>query len=179
MEKFLDSSLKKIKKKAKFDVERIDEIEKEVKHDVIAFLTNLAENIGEDSRFIHQGVTSSDILDTCLSVQLKQSLKIILKELKILINELKKIAIKHRQTVCIGRSHGIFAEPTTFGLKMLGKYCEFKRSYERLVEAEKNISICAISGAVGTFANIDPKIQEYVARKLNLQSEESVDSNNS
>ena len=169
--KIPNSSLKKIKKKAKFDVERIDEIEKEVKHDVIAFLTNLAENIGEDSRFIHQGVTSSDILDTCLSVQLKQSLKIILKELKILINELKKIAIKHRQTVCIGRSHGIFAEPTTFGLKMLGKYCEFKRSYERLVEAEKNISICAISGAVGTFANIDPKIQEYVAKKLNLQSE--------
>ena len=169
--KIPNSSLKKIKKKAKFDVERIDEIEKEVKHDVIAFLTNLAENIGEDSRFIHQGVTSSDILDTCLSVQLKQSLKIILKELKILINELKKVAIKHRQTVCIGRSHGIFAEPTTFGLKMLGKYCEFKRSYERLVEAEKNISICAISGAVGTFANIDPKIQEYVAKKLNLQSE--------
>ena len=169
--KIPNSSLKIIKKKAKFDVERIDEIEKEVKHDVIAFLTNLAENIGEDSRFIHQGVTSSDILDTCLSVQLKQSLKIILKELKILINELKKIAIKHRQTVCIGRSHGIFAEPTTFGLKMLGKYCEFKRSYERLVEAEKNISICSISGAVGTFANIDPKIQEYVAKKLNLQSE--------
>ena len=106
-------------------------------------------------------------------------MKIILKELKILINELRKIAIKHRQTVCIGRSHGIFAEPTTFGLKMLGKYCEFKRSYERLVEAEKNISICAISGAVGTFANIDPKIQEYVAKKLNPPIRESFDSNNS
>ena len=104
-------------------------------------------------------------------MQLKQSLKIILPELKKLITELKKIAIKHKKTLCIGRSHGIFAEPTTFGLKMLGKYCEFNRSYERLLEAEKNISVCAISGAVGTFANIDPKIQEYVSKKMNLHSE--------
>ena len=169
--KIPDSALKNIKKKAKFDEHRIDEIEKEVKHDVIAFLTNLAENIGEDARFIHQGVTSSDILDTCLSIQIKQSLKIIISELKKLINELRKISVKHKKTICIGRSHGIFAEPTTFGLKMLGKYCEFKRSYERLVEAEKNISVCAISGAVGTFANIDPKVQEYVSKKMNLQSE--------
>ena len=169
--KIPDSALKNIKKKAKFDEHRIDEIEKEDKHDVIAFLTNLAENIGEDARFIHQGVTSSDILDTCLSIQIKQSLKIIISELKKLINELRKISVKHKKTICIGRSHGIFAEPTTFGLKMLGKYCEFKRSYERLVEAEKNISVCAISGAVGTFANIDPKVQEYVSKKMNLQSE--------
>ncbi len=169
--KIPDSSLKNIKKKAKFKEKRIDKIEKEVKHDVIAFLTNLAENIGEDARFIHQGVTSSDILDTCLSVQLKQSLKIIIPELKKLINELRKIAIMHKKTLCIGRSHGIFAEPTTFGLKMLGKYCEFKRSYERLLEAEKSISVCAISGAVGTFANINPKVQEYVAKKMKLQSE--------
>ena len=128
--KIPNSALKNIKKKAKFDQHRIDEIEKEVKHDVIAFLTNLSENIGDDARFIHQGVTSSDILDTCLSIQMKQSLKIIIPELKKLINELKKISIKHKKTLCIGRSHGVFAEPTTFGLKMLGKYCEFKRSYE-------------------------------------------------
>ena len=169
--KIPNSALKNIKKKAKFDQHRIDEIEKEVKHDVIAFLTNLSENIGDDARFVHQGVTSSDILDTCLSIQIKQSLKIIIPELKKLINELKKISIKHKKTLCIGRSHGIFAEPTTFGLKMLGKYCEFKRSYERLLEAERNISVCAISGAVGTFANIDPRVQEYVSKKMNLQSE--------
>ena len=166
-----DLSLKNIKKKAKFNEDRIDEIEKEIKHDVIAFLTNIAEYIGKDARFIHKGVTSSDILDTCLSIQLKQSLKIIIPELKKLIIELKKLALVHKKTVCIGRSHGIFAEPTTFGLKMLGKYCEFQRSYERLLEAEKNISICAISGAVGTFANISPKVQEYVAKKMNLKSE--------
>ena len=164
--------LKNIKRKASFNVNRIDKIEKEVKHDVIAFLTNVAENVGKDSRFIHNGVTSSDILDTCLSVQLKQSLKIIIKELKKLVTELRKIAIVHKKTLCIGRSHGIYAEPTTFGLKMLGKYCEFKRSYERLKKAEQEISICAISGAVGTFANIEPNIQDYVAKKLKLKSED-------
>ena len=132
-------SLKVIKEKAKFDEKRIDEIEKEVKHDVIAFLTNLAENIGEESRFIHQGVTSSDILDTTLSIQLKESCLIIKKELKKLLEVLKEKAVSYKKTPCIGRSHGIFAEPTTFGLKMLGKYFEFKRSYERFLEAEKNI----------------------------------------
>ena len=165
-------SLKIIKEKARFDEKRIDEIEKEVKHDVIAFLTNLSENIGEDSRFIHQGVTSSDILDTTLSIQLKESCKIIKKELKQLLDVLKEKAIFYKRTPCIGRSHGIYAEPTTFGLKMLSKYFEFKRSYERLLDAEKNISVCAISGAVGTFANIDPFVQDYVAKKLKLNSEE-------
>ena len=165
------SALETIKKKAKFNIKRIDEIEKEVKHDVIAFLTNIAENVGEDSRFIHQGVTSSDILDTCLSLQLKQSCKILKDELKKLINALKQKAILYKNTPCIGRSHGIYAEPTTFGLKLLGKFFEFKRSYERLIEAEKNISVCAISGAVGTFANIDPNIQEFVAKKLKLKPE--------
>ena len=165
-------SLKVIKEKAKFDEKRIDEIEKDVKHDVIAFLTNLAENIGEESRFIHQGVTSSDILDTTLSIQLKESCLIIKKELKKLLEVLKEKAVSYKKTPCIGRSHGIFAEPTTFGLKMLGKYFEFKRSYERFLEAEKNISVCAISGAVGTFANIDPYAQDYVAKKLKIHSEE-------
>ena len=165
-------SLKVIKEKAKFDEKRIDEIEKDVKHDVIAFLTNLAENIGEDSRFIHQGVTSSDILDTTLSIQLKESCLIIKKELKKLLEVLKEKAVSYKKTPCIGRSHGIFAEPTTFGLKMLGKYFEFKRSYERFLEAEKNISVCAISGAVGTFANIDPYAQDYVAKKLKIRSED-------
>ena len=165
-------SLKVIKEKAKFDEKRIVEIAKEVKHDVIAFLTNLAENIGEESRFIHQGVTSSDILDTTLSIQLKESCLIIKKELKKLLEVLKEKAVSYKKTPCIGRSHGIFAEPTTFGLKMLGKYFEFKRSYERFLEAEKNISVCAISGAVGTFANIDPYAQDYVAKKLKIRSED-------
>ena len=164
-------SLKIIKDKASFEVNRIDEIEKEVKHDVIAFLTNLSENIGIEARFIHQGMTSSDILDTCLSVQLKQSCKILKKELKELIKILKEKALKYKNTQCIGRSHGIYAEPTTFGLKILGTYCEFTRNYNRLIEAEKNISTCAISGAVGTFANIDPFVEEYVAEKLNLNIE--------
>ena len=165
-------SLKVIKEKAKFDEKRIDQIEKDVKHDVIAFLTNLAENIGEESRFIHQGGTSSDILDTTLSIQLKESCLIIKKELKKLLEVLKEKAVSYKKTPCIGRSHGIFAEPTTFGLKMLGKYFEFKRSYERFLEAEKNISVCAISGAVGTFANIDPYAQDYVAKKLKIRSED-------
>ena len=169
--KIPSSALAVIKQKAKFNIKRIDEIEKEVKHDVIAFLTNVAENVGEDSRFIHQGVTSSDILDTCLSLQLKQSCKILKDELKKLMDALKQKAILYKNTPCIGRSHGIYAEPTTFGLKLLGKYFEFKRSYERLNEAEKNISICAISGAVGTFANIDPSVQEFVAKKLKLKPE--------
>ena len=165
------SALKIIKEKAKFQVKRVDEIEKEVKHDVIAFLTNLSENIGIESRFIHQGMTSSDILDTCLSVQLKQSCKIILNELKELLEIIKTRSIEHKKTICIGRSHGIYAEPTTFGIKLLSKYEEFSRNYLRLVEAEKSISSCAISGAVGTFANIDPYVEQYVAKKLKLKIE--------
>ncbi len=165
------NSLNIIKKKAAFEVERINAIEKDVKHDVIAFLTNIAENVGIDARFIHQGMTSSDVLDTSLSVQIKESCKIIISELKELIENIKEKAIEHKNTICIGRSHGIYAEPTTFGLKLLKIYAEFKRNLKRLKEAEKNISICAISGAVGTFANIDPFVEEYVAKKLGLRPE--------
>ncbi len=164
-------SLAVIKEKASFNVNRIDQIEKEVKHDVIAFLTNIAENVGEDSRFIHKGVTSSDIIDTAFSIQLKQSCKILKDELKELIKNIKFKAIKYKSTECIGRSHGIFAEPTTFGLKMLGRFCEFERHLERLSYAEKQISVCSISGAVGTYSNIDPSIENYVAKKLKLNNE--------
>ncbi len=169
--KIPQKSLINIKKKASFDIKRIDKIEKEVKHDVIAFLTNLSENIGEDSRFIHLGLTSSDILDTCLSIQIKQSVNIIKKELKSFLLTLKRQSKKYKNFKCIGRSHGIYAEPTTFGLKLLGRYCEFKRNYDRLINAEKDISICAISGAVGTFANVDPFVEKYVSRKLGLSAE--------
>ncbi len=165
-------SVEIIKRKASFDIKRIDEIEKEIKHDVIAFLTSVSEKVGKESRHIHRGITSSDIIDTTLSVQLKQSCKILKKELKALILILKKLAIKYKHTPCIGRSHGIFAEPTTFGLKMLGRFCEFNRNLDRLIEAEKKISICSISGAVGTFANIDPRVEKYVAQKLGLKCEE-------
>ena len=167
-----EKSLKIIKKKAKFDIKRIDQIEKKVKHDVIAFLTNLAENIGEDSRFIHKGVTSSDIIDTAFSIQLKQSCNIIKKELKGLISNLKSKAIKFKNIPCIGRSHGMYAEPTTFGLKMLSRFCEFERHYNRLLNAENEISVCSISGAVGTYSNIEPGVEKYVAKKLNLKSED-------
>ena len=167
-----EKSLKIIKKKAKFDIKRLDQIEKKVKHDVIAFLTNLAENIGEDSRFIHKGVTSSDIIDTAFSIQLKQSCNIIKKELKGLISNLKSKAIKFKNIPCIGRSHGMYAEPTTFGLKMLSRFCEFERHYNRLLNAENEISVCSISGAVGTYSNIEPGVEKYVAKKLNLKSED-------
>ena len=167
-----EKSLKIIKKKAKFDIKRIDQIEKKVKHDVIAFLTNLAENIGEDSRFIHKGVTSSDIIDTAFSIQLKQSCNIIKKELKGLISNLKSKAIKFKNIPCIGRSHGMYAEPTTFGLKILSRFCEFERHYNRLLNAENEISVCSISGAVGTYSNIEPGVEKYVAKKLNLKSED-------
>ena len=164
-------SLKNIKKNARFQISRIDEIEKEVKHDVIAFLTNLSENIGPDSRYVHLGLTSSDILDTCLAVQIKQSCFVIKKEFKSLLSILKKISIKHKTTECIGRSHGIFAEPTTFGLKMLSRYCEFERCFKRLLIAEKDVCVGAVSGAVGTFANIDPFVEKYVTKKLGLSRE--------
>ena len=164
-------SLKKIKKKAKFQMDRIHQIEKEVKHDVIAFLTNLSENIGADSRYIHLGLTSSDILDTCLAVQISQSCIIIKKEFKLLLNAIKKQSIKHKKTMCIGRSHGIFAEPTTFGLKLLSKYSEFKRGFKRFNDAEKDVCVGAISGAIGTFANVDPYVEKYVMKKLKLGRE--------
>ncbi|MBX3507546.1 MAG: adenylosuccinate lyase [Parvibaculum sp.] len=157
--------------KAVFDVARIDEIEREVKHDVIAFLTHLAEFIGEDSRFVHQGMTSSDVLDTCLNVQLVRASDILLRDMDELLAAIKRRAFEHKDTVCIGRSHGIHAEPVTFGLKMAEAYAEFERCRERLVNARKEIATCAISGAVGTFANIDPRVEEHVAKALGLAVE--------
>ena len=154
-----------------FEVDRIDEIERETKHDVIAFLTNLAEHVGEDARFVHQGMTSSDVLDTCLSVQLVQATDILLATLDRVLAALKKRAYEFKDTPTMGRSHGIHAEPTTFGLKLASHYAEFKRNRDRLQHARAEIATCAISGAVGTFANIDPAIEEYVAKKLGLNSE--------
>ncbi len=152
-------------------IARIDEIEREVKHDVIAFLTELAEQVGEQARFIHQGMTSSDVLDTCLSVQLTQAADLLLADLDGLLAALKKRAMEHKDTVCIGRSHAIHAEPTTFGLKLAGHFAEFARNRERLKAARAEIATCAISGAVGTFANVDPAVEAYVADKLGLSIE--------
>ena len=158
--------------KGKFDINKIDEIEKTTKHDVIAFLTNLAEYIGEDARFIHQGMTSSDILDTTLSIQLRNASDILLNDIDKLLKTLKKRSFEHKHTVTIGRSHGIHAEPITFGLKLAGYYAEFKRNKKRLIEAKKEISTCAISGAVGTFAHIDPFVENYVSEKMDLMPED-------
>ena len=144
-------------KLGKFEPARIDEIERETKHDVIAFLTNLAEHIGPEARFLHQGMTSSDVLDTCLAVQLKQASDILLADLDRLLAALKRRAFEYKDTLTIGRSHGIHAEPTTFGLKLAGHYAAFDRARARLVAARSDIATCAISGAVGTFANIDPR----------------------
>lgn len=156
---------------AKFNIDRIDEIEKTTKHDVIAFLTHIAEITGENSRFIHYGMTSSDVLDTCLSYQLAQASDLLIKDLELVLLHLKQRAMEHKYSVCVGRSHGIHAEPTTFGLKLARFYAEFERNLERLKNAKQEIAICAISGAVGTNANISPQVQEYVAKKLNLASE--------
>ena len=161
-----------IREKGKFDINKIDEIEKTTKHDVIAFLTNLAEYIGEDARFIHQGMTSSDILDTTLSIQLRNASEILLNDIDKLLETLKKRSFEHKHTVTIGRSHGIHAEPITFGLKLAGYYAEFKRNKKRLIEAKKEISTCAISGAVGTFAHIDPFVENYVSKKMGLIPED-------
>jgi len=163
--------VKKVKSKAKIDVKRILKIEKDVKHDVIAFLTSITEKAGNEARFLHKGMTSSDVLDTCFNLQLKQSGLIILKDINQLLTSIKKQAKKHKFTLCIGRSHGIHAEPITFGLKMLTFYQEFIRNKKRLEIAIKEISTCAISGAVGTFANIDPRVESYVAKKLKLSIE--------
>ena len=154
-----------------FEVERIDEIEREVKHDVIAFLTNVAEHVGPEARFMHQGMTSSDVLDTCFSVQLARAADILLEDMDALLEVLKRRAIEHKDTVCIGRSHAIHAEPTTFGLKLAQAYAEFARNRARLEAAQREIATCAISGAVGTFANVDPQIEAYVAEKLGLEVE--------
>src|SRR6201996_3473658 len=153
------------------DVARIDAIERETRHDVIGFLTWLAEAVGPDSRFVHQGMTSSDVLDTTLSVQLTQAADILLTDIDAVMAALKARAIEHKYTLTIGRSHGIHAEPTTFGLKLAGHYAEFARNRERLVAARKEIAVTAISGAVGTFANVDPRVEEYVAAKMGLEVE--------
>ena len=162
---------KKVKSKSKIDVKKILKIEGKVRHDVIAFLSSIMERSGKEGRFLHKGMTSSDVLDTCFNLQLKQSGEILLKDIDNLLSAIKKQSIKHKFTLCIGRSHGIHAEPTTFGLKLLTYYAEFTRNKKRLQSAIEDISTCAISGAVGTFANIDPRIEKFVANKLKLKIE--------
>ncbi|MGJ4961769.1 adenylosuccinate lyase [Bradyrhizobium sp. HKCCYLRH3061] len=158
-------------KDATFDVARIDEIERETKHDVIAFLTHLAEIVGPEARFVHQGMTSSDVLDTCLNVQLTRAADLLLADLDRVLAALKTRAFEHKMTPTIGRSHGIHAEPVTFGLKLAYAYAEFSRARERLVAARKEVATCAISGAVGTFAQIDPRVEEHVAKAMGLSPE--------
>ena len=165
------SAAKAIREKAKWEIDRIDAIEREIHHDVVAFLTNLAEHIGPEARFLHQGMTSSDVLDTCLAVQLKQASEMLLADIDGLLAALKKRAFEFKNTLTIGRSHGIHAEPTTFGVKLAGFYAEFTRARARLVAATEEIATCAISGAVGTFANVPPAIEEYVAKALGLKPE--------
>ena len=157
--------------KATFDVARIDEIERTTKHDVIAFLTHLAEHVGPEARFVHQGMTSSDVLDTCFNVQLVRAADLLLADLDRLLAALKTRAFEHKSTVTIGRSHGIHAEPTTFGIKLAQAYAEFARAKARMQLAREEVATCAISGAVGTFANIDPRIEDYVAKKMGLVPE--------
>jgi adenylosuccinate lyase len=160
-----------LRAKGAFDIARIDEIERETKHDVIAFLTNVAEYVGEEARFVHQGMTSSDVLDTTLSVQLKEAADLLLADMDALLKTIERRAREHQNTLCIGRSHGIHAEATTFGLKLAGHYAAFKRNRDRLVAARAEIATGAISGAVGTFATIDPKVEAYVCEKLGLAVE--------
>ena len=161
----------KVKKRAKINVDRIHKIENKVHHDVIAFLTSITEKVGPEGRFLHKGMTSSDVIDTSFNIQLVQASKIIDKDIDEILKVLKNKSLKYKKTICIGRSHGIHAEPTTFGLKLASFYEEFKRNKKRLESAVKEISTCAISGAVGTFANVDPKIEAHVAKKFNLRVE--------
>jgi adenylosuccinate lyase len=163
--------VKKIKSKSKINVKRISKIEGKVRHDLIAFLSSITEKTGKEGSFLHKGLTSSDVLDTCFNLQLRQSGLILLSDIEELLKSIKTQAVKHKHTLCIGRSHGIHAEPTTFGLKLLTFYEEFSRNYNRLDSAIKEISTCAISGAVGTFANVDPRIEKFVANKLKLKVE--------
>ena len=158
-------------KKANFDPARIDAIEREVKHDVVAFLTHLAEIIGPEARFLHQGMTSSDVLDTSLNIQLVRASDILLRDLDELLDVLKRRALEHKNTLCIGRSHGIHAEPTTFGLKLAYAYAEFSRARGRMAAARQEIATCALSGAVGTFANVDPRVEAHVAKAMGLAVE--------
>jgi len=166
-----EEAAKAVRERGGFDVARIDEVEREVRHDVIAFLTSLAEHVGPEARFVHQGLTSSDVLDTCLAVQLTRAADLLLADLDGLLAALRRRAFEHKTTPCIGRSHGIHAEPTTFGLKMAQAYAEFARARTRLEAAREEVATCAISGAVGTFANIDPRVEERVAAKLGLKPE--------
>ncbi|MBC8050875.1 MAG: adenylosuccinate lyase, partial [Chitinophagales bacterium] len=165
------SAAEALRTRGAFDIARIDEVEREVKHDVIAFLTSVAENAGPEARFAHQGMTSSDVLDTCFSVQLTRAADILLSDMDALLAALKRRAFEHKDTVTIGRSHGIHAEPTTFGLKLAYAYAEFTRGRERLMRAREEVATCARSGAVGTFANVDPRVEAYVAEKLSLRPE--------
>jgi adenylosuccinate lyase len=160
-----------LRERGRFDVARIDEIERETKHDVIAFLTDVAEHVGPEARFVHQGLTSSDVLDTCLAVQLKEATDLLLADIDALLAVLKRRAFEHKDTLCIGRSHGVHAEPTTFGLKLAGFYAEFQRARRRLAHAQAEIATCAISGAVGTFANVQPAVEAHVAERLGLAPE--------
>ncbi len=162
---------KAVWERGQFEIDRIDEIERVTKHDVLAFLTNLAEYVGPEARFVHQGMTSSDVLDTCLAVQLTRASDLLLAGVDRVLAALKKRAWEHAETLTVGRSHGIHAEPTTFGLKLAGHYAEFARNRQRLLAARKEIATCAISGPVGTFAAIDPRVEAYVAEKLGLKPE--------
>ena len=161
----------KVRKKSKINIKRIDDIEKKTKHDVIAFLTSIAEKVGPEAKYLHQGMTSSDVLDTCFNLQLKQAGKILIQDIDKLLKTLKNKSKKYKNTITIGRSHGIHAEPVTFGLKLATYYAEFKRNKKRLEQAIDEISTCAISGAVGTFAHIGPNIEKFVAKKLDLKPE--------
>ena len=165
------SAARKVWRRGKWEIARIEAIERETKHDVIAFLTNLAEHVGPEARFVHQGMTSSDVLDTCLAIQLANAADILLADVDGVLAALKKRALEHKRTPCVGRSHGIHAEPTTFGFKLAGFHAEFARNRERLAAARREIATCAISGAVGTFANVDPLVERYVAKKLDLAVE--------
>jgi adenylosuccinate lyase len=160
-----------VKARGGFDIDRIDEIEREVKHDVIAFLTSVAEHVGPKARFLHAGLTSSDVLDTCFNVQLVEAADILIAEIDDLLAALKARAFEHKNTLTVGRSHGVHAEPTTFGLKLAVAYAEFARAKERLMRAREEVGTCAISGAVGTFAHVDPRVEAYVAQKLGLKVE--------
>jgi len=160
-----------VRKRGGFDVARIDQIEREVKHDVIAFLTSVAEKVGPDARFLHQGLTSSDVLDTCFNVQLVQAADLLVADVDALLAALKARAFEFKDALTVGRSHGVHAEPTTFGLKLASAYAEFSRARERLERAREEVATCAISGAVGTFAHVDPRVEAYVAKKLALRPE--------
>src|SRR5215469_12326323 len=162
---------KAVRERGSFEVARIRDIEREVHHETIAFLTNLAEHVGPKARFVHQGMTSSDVLDTCLAVQLTQAADILLADLDTVMAALRRRAFEHKMTPMIARSHGVHAEPSTFGLKLAGHYAEFARNRARLAAARKEVATCQISGAVGTFANIDPRVEAHLAEKLGLAPE--------